>query len=111
MEGVNKMYCKHTCKYYNASPVQLLYANKIIFKSSHCQSDQRTAFCLKMDIYLNFTTAVCTDFSLCFSCIPGRSVSKHLQVADSSRLQYVNRRKVHSLFSYHFLVIFNAGFF
>jgi hypothetical protein len=30
MEGVNltKIYCKHICKYHNASPVQMLYANK-----------------------------------------------------------------------------------
>jgi hypothetical protein len=31
MEGVNviKIYCKHICKYHNASTVQLLDANKI----------------------------------------------------------------------------------
>jgi hypothetical protein len=32
-----KIYCKHICKYHNVSPVQQLYANKIILKgvSSH----------------------------------------------------------------------------
>jgi hypothetical protein len=34
-EGVNptKIYYKHTCKHHNVFPVQLLYANKIIFKT------------------------------------------------------------------------------
>jgi hypothetical protein len=33
MEGVNltKIYSKHICKYHIVSPVQLLYANKIIY--------------------------------------------------------------------------------
>jgi hypothetical protein len=26
--GESKIYCKHTCRYHNVSPVQLLYANK-----------------------------------------------------------------------------------
>jgi hypothetical protein len=35
MEGVNltKIYFKQICKYHNVSPIQLLYANKIIKKN------------------------------------------------------------------------------
>jgi hypothetical protein len=38
MEEVNltKIYCKHICKYHKVSPVQLLYANKIVKKKLLC---------------------------------------------------------------------------
>jgi hypothetical protein len=32
--NLTKIYCKHTCKCHNVLPVQLLYANKIIFFNS-----------------------------------------------------------------------------
>jgi hypothetical protein len=33
--GKSKIYCKHKCKYHNVSPVQILYANKIIKKKKN----------------------------------------------------------------------------
>jgi hypothetical protein len=33
--GKSKIYCRHKCKYHNVSPVQILYANKIIKKKKN----------------------------------------------------------------------------
>jgi hypothetical protein len=32
--GKSEIYCKHICKYYNVTPVQILYVNKILKKEN-----------------------------------------------------------------------------